>query len=161
MPGRGAAWEMQLMRWHNDYRRRRLATIFRCHAGAKRFRGRMIFASEGPPDYTGVVNGRLIVFDAKEVSVGNTLPFSNIADHQGKDLTAVLECGGLPFLAIHFKEHRKYGIAMWDHDLSQRWTLWKIDKTQLKYGEKNIHVDHCLTFGAEGWLAIITEQLGK
>lgn len=106
---RGSAWEAQLERLHDRYRRDRLAVVLRVHPPVrmladhgKSFTG--IWAGDGPPDFVGALgDGRAVAFDAKTIERGQRFPLRMIARHQARDLEAVHLAGGLAFVAFRLK----------------------------------------------------------
>lgn len=107
---KGGAWEAQLERLHDRYRRDRLAAIWRVHppvivraARADRtFVG--AWAGDGPPDFSGVLyaNGRAILFDAKDCAA-RRWPLKDLQRHQARDLEAAHIAGGLAFVALRIR----------------------------------------------------------
>lgn len=53
-------------------------------------------------DYSGVWNGKAVVFDAKETSITTSFPLDNISEHQYKLLKSWREKGALSFLLVSF-----------------------------------------------------------
>jgi len=124
---RGTGWEARLDTWHDEYRRDRRALILRCHPpvrvlarqAAGRFRG--VWAGKGPPDYAGVVGGRAVCFDAKD-SRAARWPFSALAVHQAKDLSATEVNGGVAFIALRLRGAPS--VLLW-RELGPDWWAWR------------------------------------
>lgn len=127
---RGAAWELQLGIWNEQYRRAGKAFLFRCHPGVNQINGRLTYASKGPPDFVGcLAGGRTIVFDAKEVS-GPRFSFNNLKPHQADAFDNVVKLGGLAFLAIQWMDgHQIIGRTWVDwQNLEWRYRAWQHEK---------------------------------
>lgn len=59
-------------------------------------------------DYSGVYDGKAIIFDAKEISSATSYPLSKIHEHQYRLLESWNENGAIAFLIVYFKAHDKY-----------------------------------------------------
>lgn len=151
---KGAAWELQLSLWNEEYRRRGHAKIFRCHPGVNLVGGRLIYASKGPPDFLGcLAGGRSIVFDAKEVSAP-TFAFANLAPHQADAFDSVTEMGGIAAIAIQWMNGHVIVGRSWVpwSSLSEdyrRWRTEKGSKASFRRAERGLEIP------PEGWLALV------
>lgn len=56
-------------------------------------------------DYSGIHDGRAILFDAKETSNRTSFPLNNITDHQYELLKSWHEKGAQAFLLVSFAKH--------------------------------------------------------
>lgn len=65
-------------------------------------------------DYTGVYQGRSIIFDAKETSNKTSFPLANIEPHQYATLKSFANNGAVAFLLIYFKVHDKYYLLLFE-----------------------------------------------
>lgn len=125
---RGSAWEAQLERLHDRYRRDRLAVVLRVHPPVrmladhgKSFTG--IWAGDGPPDFVGALpDGRAVAFDAKTRQTGASFPLSMLPRHQARDLEAFHLAGGLAFVAYRLRGH---AFALPWADLGPRYWAWR------------------------------------
>lgn len=125
---RGGAWEAQLDRLHDRYRRDRRAAIFRAHPPVgiiadhgKRFTG--FWAGDGPPDFVGLLyeSGRGVSFDAKDCR-GRRWTFQHLPRHQARDLEAVHLAGGVAFIALRI---RGQGVALPWAELGPLYWSWR------------------------------------
>lgn len=153
---RGAGWELQLERWHDLYRRERRALVFRTfppitmHTDKDR-KGqfRASFSGNAPPDFVGHVaavfgdEARGVVFDAKEVQRGKSLPLSRIEPHQARDLEAATLQGAYAFIAARIGGVQ---VLFWWYTLAP----WYWDRTRA-----SAHIDDGVQFGDGGWLEVI------
>lgn len=99
---RGGGWERALEVRHAQYRAELPveAVVFRTHPGVKVVRGRAIWETKGPPDYTGIACGKPVLFDAKECRAKSKRWKVSIAPHQARDLEAFWIAGGTSFIAL-------------------------------------------------------------
>lgn len=81
-------------------------------------------------DYAGILNGRSVVFDAKETA-GKSLPLNNIPLHQFEFLYSYHQKNGIAFLLVYFKDYDKYYRLPFE-------TLCAAWQTMLNGGRKSI-----------------------
>jgi penicillin-binding protein-related factor A (putative recombinase) len=159
---RGAAWELQLMRWHDTYRKEQRAVVWKTCAPVvmhtdidRRGRFSASYSGQGPPDFIGYIGSKSttgsndrsifskgVVFDAKEVSSGRRLPLSMIQPHQARDLEAAMIQGCHSGICAHIG--RVYCWFNW-HTIGPKY--WD--------QHPSVHVDDGITFGEEGWLSVL------
>lgn len=73
------------------------------------------FKAKSDPDYSGTMNnGQSIVFEAKH-STGTNIPFSQVKEHQERELLKHKKLGAKSFLLIgfHFERFYKINIDEW------------------------------------------------
>ena len=58
-------------------------------------------------DYYGIYNGMFIAFEAKSVN-GDSLPLSNIKEHQIRYIKEINDHGGFGFFIVGFKSYNEY-----------------------------------------------------
>ncbi|MCT4613070.1 MAG: Holliday junction resolvase RecU [Clostridia bacterium] len=71
------------------------------------------FEKKSTVDYIGVVQGIPICFDAKETGL-NSIPISNIHEHQIEFMDKFEKQGGLAFLIVFFSKYDKYKIITFE-----------------------------------------------
>lgn len=126
---RGQRWEDRLDAWHASYRRSGRAYVVRTPPPVKLLsaveRGRFTacFSSAGPPDYSAIVDGRALVFDAKRTAKAR-LSFSAVADHQAQHLDEAELAGGLPWLAVSSGETGAW--CVWWSEIRADWRRWRL-----------------------------------
>lgn len=162
MSGRGKAWEAQLERLHDRYRRDQLAAIWRVHPGVRvhQDRGSSFVGSwiaSGPPDFTGVLwpQGRGVLFDAKDCE-GDRWPLASLERHQARDLEAAHLAGGLAFVALQL-DGRAY-VLPWA-DLGPRFWAWYERTGRAAVGTASIAPAawwRAFDVAGAGWLAAFT-----
>lgn len=58
-------------------------------------------------DYSGIYNGKSIIFDAKQTVLTN-FPLDNLSDHQYSLLESWSQKGAVAFLVVYFSKYHKY-----------------------------------------------------
>lgn len=58
-------------------------------------------------DFIGVYNGKPIAFDAKQTELKTRFPYANVEKHQIDFMRRWEETGGIAFMLIEFKAHKK------------------------------------------------------
>ena len=86
-------------------------------------------------DYSGVYQGKAIIFDAKETSQGR-FPISKLADHQYSLLESWHKNGAIAFLIVHFTVEDKYYYLPFEV-LERAWERAKTSEKRAK-GTKSI-----------------------
>lgn len=92
-------------------------------------------------DYSGIYQGKAIIFDAKETGKTN-FPLDNISLHQYDLLKSWSEKGARAFLLVYFSLHDKY-FVLWFEDLQLAW-----ERAQ-QGGRKSIAYKEFQTWGYE------------
>ncbi|MBN2259049.1 MAG: Holliday junction resolvase RecU [Clostridiales bacterium] len=72
------------------------------------------FEKKSTVDFIGIVQGVAIAFDAKETNL-NSLPLSNIHEHQLQYMKEFDYQGGLSFIIVHFKKYDDYFLLPLEH----------------------------------------------
>lgn len=107
------------MEQHRQYRRDSRAWVIKTEP-RRAMNGR--FLAEAPPDFLGVIEGGTCVcFDAK-MTDKERFYFSEIKDHQAKDLEAVHLRGGIAFIALLYRG-TPY-VLRWS-DLGRQYQAWR------------------------------------
>ena len=112
---RGDELEEQINRTNDLYREKGLAVVQKVPTPIKPIRidseNRTItlayFEQKSTVDYIGVAQGVAICFDAKETAK-QSLPMSNIHDHQIAFMESFRKQGGIAFLLVYFKKYNEY-----------------------------------------------------
>ena len=161
----GHGFERSLDDLHIHYRSARRAWVEKVPSpyrvlkvlGGGRFTG--AFEGEGPPDYTGIVAGRTVVFDAKQTS-DTRWGFDHLAIHQAGALEEVASYGGFAFVLLWM------GGIVWVlpwSELGPRWCAWR-DTEKAKRGEGSLTVANIDAIGhrCQGcdWLPVVAKLLG-
>ena len=163
----GASWEKWLDALHRNYRRRKVAVIYRSPPGIhiERNRGGRItgrLTGKGPPDYTGTLTGgHAIGFDAKSTRQ-TRWTLDNIKDHQAADLDAWEEAGAIGGIMLRFTSGGRSVMAWlpWEA-LGPLWWRWK--RGEAARGEASLTLTDIssigITFGQSGWLEAVRSTL--
>ena len=70
-------------------------------------------------DYSGIYEGKAIIFDAKQTAE-TAFPLSKLSQHQYNLLKSWHQKGARAFLLVYFSQHDKYFILLFD-DLELAW----------------------------------------
>lgn len=111
---RGAFLERVIDMANNKYRNAGVADIRKIPTPFKPLNtkgGKVTGHFEKPTwvDYSGIYNGRAIIFDAKQTASTN-FPLDNLSDHQYELLKSWSEKGARAFLIVYFSKYYKYFI---------------------------------------------------
>lgn len=156
MSRRGGAWEGQLARLHDRYRRDRKATILRAHPGVRMVadRGKTFVATwegQGPPDFIGwLAGGRAVAFDAKRLGRGQRFPLRMVARHQARDLEACMLAGGLAFIA--FRLGADTYVLPW-RDLGPLYWAWHEKDGPISVAHETWW--RAFDIAGDGWIAVV------
>lgn len=109
---RGAQLERLIDLTNQQYRNKGLADIRKIPTPVQiqsNVRGKVTGYTMKPEwvDYSGVHDGRAIVFDAKETSSKTSFPLENISEHQYELLKSWHGQGASAFLLIQFTKHQE------------------------------------------------------
>lgn len=107
---RGAQLERLVDMTNNQYRNKGVADIRKVPTPVQiqsNVRGKVTGYTQKAEwvDYSGVHDGRAIVFDAKETSNRTSFPLNNISEHQYELLKSWHQKGAHAFLLVSFKKH--------------------------------------------------------
>lgn len=120
---RGAGLELDLVRQHDRYRKRRLALVVQTHPEQKRIKGRHVYTAKGPVDFMGCLdNGIAIGFDAKETKA-KSWPFKNLELHQAMHLESTMILGGVAGLVVRWTRDDVTAWLGWE-DIGEDWWRW-------------------------------------
>lgn len=97
---------------NNKYRNAGVADIRKVPAPMQILKdhGHTVTARKEKPawvDYSGIYNGRAIIFDAKQTASTN-FPLDNLSDHQYELLKSWAQKGAVAFLVVYFSKFDKY-----------------------------------------------------
>lgn len=143
---RGAFLERIIDMANNKYRNAGVADIRKVPTPFKSLKtdkGKVTGHFEKPTwvDYSGIYQGKAIIFDAKETGKTN-FPLDNISLHQYDLLKSWSEKGARAFLLVYFSQHDKYFVLQFD-DLKLAWERAEIG------GRKSIAYKEFLGWGYE------------
>lgn len=132
MRNRGMHLERLLDRTHIKYFRKGVADVRKIPTPVqiKSNNGGRItgFTQKGEfVDYLGVVDGRPIIFDAKETTITTSFPLKNIGDHQFDILKSWHEKGAHAFLIVNFAKRFEEIYMLPFTVLETAWTGYKGD----------------------------------
>lgn len=110
--GRGAALEEEINRTNELLRRKKLGLVQKIPTPIKPLKmdartGRItsaFFEEKSTVDYTGIVQGYPVCFDAKECRIDTSFPLKNVHYHQIEYMREYEEQGGYSFLIVKFPE---------------------------------------------------------
>ena len=121
---RGLDWESKISKKLEQYRQDGLAVIHKVPTEFKLIRKynpklhKSMVVNAFPVseskfvDYVGVFSSQPIAIEAKQTNNKTSFPFSNIKDTQYKFFEDWINCGGLGYYLIHFKENQ---LIYWIH----------------------------------------------
>lgn len=143
---RGAFLERIIDMANNKYRNAGVADIRKVPTPVKitSTKGQMVTGRKEKAtwvDYSGVYNGRAIIFDAKQTNE-TSFPLKNISLHQYELLKSWHEKGAGAFLLVYFSKEDKYFVFQFE-DLQLAWERAKIG------GRKSISYKEFLAWGYE------------
>ncbi|KAA0944099.1 Holliday junction resolvase RecU [Sporosarcina sp. ANT_H38] len=107
---RGAVLERLIDMTNQQYRNKGIADIRKIPTPVQiqsNVRGKITgYITKGEwVDYSGVWNGKAVVFDVKETSSKTSFPLDNISEHQFQLLKSWREKGAWAFLLVSFTKH--------------------------------------------------------
>ena len=151
---KGEQWERILDSYHHVYMKTGLARIFQCHPGVRMVeRGRIVYETEGPPDFMGFLRGgHGVIFDAKEIKASR-LPFAKIRPHQARAFAEAAKAGAHPFLAVRCADGDF--VVSWQtiYPVYQKWAGYEADATaSIVVAEVGLPIPG-------GWLEVVNEEI--
>ena len=160
MTARGRAWEAQLERLHDAYRRDRLAVVLRAHPPVRVHEDRGptfvgSWSASGPPDFVGLLaSGRGLALDAKDCTAARW-PLASLERHQARDLEAVHIAGGVAGVAL-----RLAGDGYWLdwRDLGPRYWAWLERAGRAEKGTASLAVESWwrpFDVAGAGWISCL------
>lgn len=157
MPRKGGFLETRLAVRHRAYQEAGLAWVVAAHPGTKVVRGQVLHTSKGPPDFVGCIDGgQTVCFDAKETSQ-DRWPFDKLKLHQAMHLEAVWARGGLAFLVVCWKKHRRFAVVPWSL-LRGPWFAWSSKDAESSAASLHLVDPIIIPIDDADWLGAVLEH---